>query len=276
MVLHRRQLPGGDSVVGAGGGGEEQVHPLHGGVALLIGGHGAPGGHHGLPVAVGAQGDGDGAPQPVEQSGGQAAHLPVADDQGPLALQAPCVPRQPLHRALGRGAGHSGEGHLGLDLLACGGGVAEQDLQHPVRRAGLPGGGRRPLHLGEDLILPPDLGAQAAGHLHQVPGGLLPRAGDEGPGEGGVGQPRRRAQQRPRLRLRPGGAGEVELRAVAGGQEHAALHPLRRPEQPVQLHHPAPGEGEGFPQTDGGLPPVQAGHTDVQASSPFFTSTTEK
>ena len=37
------------------------------------------------------------------------------------------------------------------------------------------------------------------------------------------------------------------------------------------------GDGqEGFPQTDGGLPPVQAGHTDVQASSPFFTSTTEK
>ena len=262
--------------MGAGGGGEHQVHALHGLVALLVGGDGTPGGHHGLPVVVAAQGDGDGAPRLVKEGGRQPAHLSVADDQGLAALQAAQMGGQPVHGGPGRRPGHPDEAHSGLDLLAGGGGVAEQGLQHTVRRPRLTGGGGSRLHLGNDLILAPDLGAQAAGHLHQVAGRLLPRPGDKGSLKGGVIHPGGGAQQPPRVGQGPLRAGQIELGAVAGGQQHAALHPFPAVQTAVQLQHLIAGEGQPLPQVNGSLVPVQAGHNEIHVGSPFFTSTTEK
>ena len=260
----------------AGGGGEHQIHPAHGGIALLIGGDRTPGRHHGLPVMVAAQGDGDGAPRLVEQRSGQPSHLPIANDHSPFSGEATQRLVQPVHRRPGRRPGHPDKPYTGLDLLTGGGGVAEQRLQHPVRRARLPGGGGGGLHLRDNLVLPPDLGAQPPRHLHQVTGGLLSAPGDKSVGKGGVRHPGNGTQQPPRVRLRPRLTGQVELGAVAGGQQDAALHPLPAPQAAVQLQHTAAGEGQALPQVDGGLVPVQAGHNQIHACSPFLTSTTEK
>ena len=185
--------------MGTGGGGEYQVHALHGLIPLLVRGDGAPGGHHGLPVVVAAQSHGDGTSRLVEEGGRQPPHLSVADDQGLPALQAPQMGFQPVHGGPGRRPGHPNETNLRLNLLTGGGGVAEQGLQHPVRRARLTGGLNGALHLGDDLIFPPDLGAQAASHLHQVAGRLLPRPGDKSGLKGAVLHPRLGAQQPSRV-----------------------------------------------------------------------------
>ena len=270
------QLPGRHGVVGAGGGGEYQIHPLHRFITGLVGGDGAAGGYHRLPVVVAAQRHRDGAPRLVKEGGGQTAHLPIADDQGLSAFQAAQMGAQLVHRRPGCRTGHADEAHLGFNLLTGGGGIAEQGLQHSVRCARLPGGLNCPLHLGDDLILPPDLGAQAASHLHQVAGRLLPRPGDKGGLKGAVLHPRLIAQQPPGVGQRPLPAGQVQLGAVAGGQQHAARHPFPAGQAAVQLQHLVAGKGQLFPQVDGGAVPVQAGHNELHACPPFFTSTTEK
>ena len=67
---HRFQLFHRNGVVGAGGGGDQNVHPVQQLKAAVIGLGLAPRGHHGLPVAVGAQGHHHPAPGLMEQPGG--------------------------------------------------------------------------------------------------------------------------------------------------------------------------------------------------------------
>ena len=171
-------------------------------------------------MAVGAQGHRHGAPR-LPELGGEPPHLPVADDQRPLAGRPPGLPPGgppppgPPRRGTRRSRAPC-SGALSRPTPQCGRGS-------PARCRRSPPAGRwsEPPDLGEDLILPPDPGAQAGGHLKEVASRLLPRQGPEGAVKEGALHPRGLAQE-----LGAGGQfplpGAVELGAVAGGEEDAA------------------------------------------------------
>ena len=98
---------------------------------------------------------------------------------------------------------------------------------------------------------------EAAGHLHEVARRVQAGAGFKIRLERpfvGLGAP---AEEPPR---RLGFAGEVNFRAVAGGQEHRALHPRLLLEPLQHCMHALPGKGQLFPEGEGRAVAVQAGH----------------
>ena len=113
---------------------------------------------------------------------------------------------------------------------------------------------------------------EAAGHLHQVPGGIQAGAGFKiGPQLllADAGHP----AEKPPGRLAV--AGQVQLRAVAGGEQHAAgdagllLEARQRPAQSLA------GEGQLLPEGQGRAVAVQAGHGQAHFH-PSLAMTSEK
>ena len=99
------------------------------------------------------------------------------------------------------------------------------------RRCQLPRQGHGSFDLGEDLILSQDLGAQSAGHFHQMAGTVDSPPGDEGMVKRAGGNPGGLAKQHPGIEILSLAQGEVDFRAVAGGQHHGS--------PAAQFHHTA-------------------------------------
>ena len=259
--------------MGAGGGRHQSVRPFQGRQTVLIGHRAAAAGHQGFPMAVGTQGYTDPGPRLLQNFRRQAAHLAVADDENVLIPQSAQLLFQNFPAALAHGGHAPAQVHFRFGPLSGSHRPAEQRRQHPVRRGLLLGQLHGNPDLGDDLILPQNLGLEAAGHLHQVLCRVLPHPGGKVGLQkplGGSGAP---AQQPPGAHLRI--AAEIDFRPVAGGQQHGAGYPglLFQPAQ--QIQNLLPGKGQLFPQLHAGPVTVQAGHQKAHFPS-SFTITSEK
>ena len=232
--------------------------PFQGFQPVLIPHRPAAPGDHRFPVAVGPQGHLDLGPGFLQNLRRQTAHLAVADDQHPLVFKALQFPLQNFPAPGAHGGDAPGQMHFRLGPLARGDGVAEQGRKTRVQGAAVLTALHGKAHLGDDLIFPQNLGVEAAGHFHQVQGRILPHPGGEKGGQfllRSLGTP---AQQLPGASL--GGAADVKLRPVAGGEQHAALYP-RLPGEPVQKRlRLIFRKGQGLPQGHPRPVAVQAGH----------------
>lgn len=176
-------------------------------------------------MAVGPQGNAYPAARLPQQCGSQTAHLSVSDHQGGPSLQCSQMLPQNLHSPVGRRGRHAAEPPARLGGLAAGGSSAEECLQHAVGAASFPRQGHGSFDLGEDLILSQDLGAQSAGHFHQMAGTVDSPPGDEGMVKRAGGNPGGLAKQHPGIEILSLAQGEVDFRAVAGGQHHGSRQP---------------------------------------------------
>ena len=229
-------------------------------------------------MAVGAQGDrGVGAAR-HEQIGGKPSHLAVANHERAQAAQA----RELALGEVDGGAGARGallvELHLRADGLAAGHGEAEEGLELRRYAAGLARRRLRTAHLGDDLVLPQHLGAQAAGDGHETSAGLGACEGEQL----GHHRPLRLAVER-EGQVAHGGGGpdeehfvgvvltcghvEVGLEAVARLEQHASA---RAETSDGRLHEGGLGrlgDGEQLAHLHGGRLPVDANSHNHRTTS---------
>ena len=150
--------------------------------------------------------------------------------------------------------------------------MAKQGRQHRIGGPGLQGRVQGRADLGDDLILAEDLGVEAAGHLGQMPGGVQAGAGLKVGPQLLLADPGHPAQEP------PGGlavAGQIELRPVAGGEQHAAGDAGLVPQMVQGPPEPLAGEGQLLPEGQGRAVAVQAGHGQAHFH-PSLAMTREK
>ena len=195
----------------------------------------------------------------------QAADFPVADDQHIVGSIRSVF--QDLQRFGGNRCFRAGEAQGGFDLFGGGDGGAEKHFQQRVGAMLLPGQGDGIFHLGDDLILSPDLGESAAAQKAQMVKALfapahfvkaltvfkrqIGRLAEQGKGIGGEAFP----------------AGKVDLGAVAGGKQNCPFHHLHVEQGLEDLLLAAFGQGKPLADVDTGHGMVDAGHGNIQKNT---------
>ena len=262
----------GYGMVGAGGGGHHRVQPLHGLHSVFIVHGAAAWGNRRFPMAIGSQRHPDGGSALPQQPGCQLPHLAVSDHENPFAFQAAQFPRQNIPAPASHGRIPPGYGYFRPGPLARGHRIPEQGRQRSVGGFGLQCQLHGFSHLGDDLILPQNLGVKTAGHLHQMSGGIHPAPGSKIRLHirlRDTGSPAQKPPGRFRLPV------QIQFRSVAGGQQHAARNPTLGAQPAQRLHRPFGRKGQPLPLIQRRGVAVQAGHHQHSSVSPF-TITREK